>query len=171
MDNFIAIDVETDGLSKKQGEYSHIIQIGAVLFNGEDGSIITKKLWNIKPPVPLDDDTVLLTGITNEYLKDAPTDVKEVLNEVKKFCLDMPLVVCNKSFFTDYFIYYANESGIEFSPAIIDIFDLIKAKNPYIAEQLSVKQLLKLYGVKISAPPMETAENIGRFYLKINTDK
>lgn len=79
-DEYIVVDIETTGLDT---EFNDIIEIGAI--HVKDGQEIDSFSELIKPPCGYVDSFITaLTGITNEMLKDAPSE-EEVLPSFLKF--------------------------------------------------------------------------------------
>ena len=72
----IVLDFETTGLVKPHGTKLHlqpfITEIGAAKINFEC-EVITSISQLIKPPVPIPDEVVEITGITNEMVSSCPT--------------------------------------------------------------------------------------------------
>ena len=66
---YIAFDIETTGLDPAYGE---IIEIGAIKI--ENGKEIETFNTLIKPEYEIDEFITELTGITNEMLKNVPTN-------------------------------------------------------------------------------------------------
>ncbi|WP_117234640.1 3'-5' exonuclease [Vibrio maerlii] len=75
---FIAMDFETTGLeSKKDG----ILTIGTVPFNLNRVFLNRAKHWTVRPRQQLDEESVVIHGITHNDILDAP-DLSEVIEEV-----------------------------------------------------------------------------------------
>ena len=71
MKSFIAVDLETTGLSPEQ---NHIIEIGALKY--VDGTCVEKFSKLVKPPVSIPDRITEITGIDDEMVTNAdPIDV------------------------------------------------------------------------------------------------
>lgn len=88
----IAFDTETTGLS---AEKDRITEIGAVLSAvDERGRIHSKSLLHeyIKPPFHLPAKIVELTGLTDTFLADKPTE-EEVFPKIYKFFGESPIVL------------------------------------------------------------------------------
>lgn len=89
---FVAIDVETTGLSPL---YNELIEISAIKYEG------AKKLDTfstlIKPKKEVSRTITNLTGITNKMLEDAPT-IEKVMPELIEFIGDNPIVAHNANF-------------------------------------------------------------------------
>ncbi|GLT14464.1 3'-5' exonuclease [Vibrio algivorus] len=75
---FVALDFETTGLDiDKDG----IISIGLIPFTLQRIYCKQSKHWLVKPRKPLNDDSVVIHGITHSDLSDAP-DLRRILDEV-----------------------------------------------------------------------------------------
>ena len=92
MNRYIAFDLETTGLSR---EDDLIIEIGMVKV--QDGEIIERFQSFVNPGVPLRDEISVLTGITDEMLKDAPS-IFDLLDRVSDFVKGEVLVGHNVEF-------------------------------------------------------------------------
>ena len=71
----LVFDTETTGLLKPGATEMHLqpfLTEICILKFGEDFKITDKFESFVKPPVPVPDDIIEITGITNEMLKDAP---------------------------------------------------------------------------------------------------
>lgn len=75
---FVALDFETTGLDvEKDG----IISIGLIPFTLQRIYCNQSKHWLVKPRKPLNEDSVVIHGITHSDLSDAP-DLRRILDEV-----------------------------------------------------------------------------------------
>lgn len=75
---FVALDFETTGLnSKKDG----IISIGLIPFTLDRIYCRESKHWLVNPKKPLEEESVVIHGITHSDLSDAP-DLRRILEEV-----------------------------------------------------------------------------------------
>ena len=77
--DFVAVDLETTGLNKKQ---DRVTEIGMVLYVGGKEVASYSKLIN--PEMPIPKEIVKLTGITDEAVKNAPK-FSEIADEVLDF--------------------------------------------------------------------------------------
>lgn len=117
--SFVVIDIETTGLNSNPdyGEVNHIIEVGAVKI--EKGKITEKFSSFCACPIPLPEEIVKLTGISNEDLKNEP-NIKQVLCDLHKFCKDCELVGHNVSFDLGFLNYYGAQYNICFKKAYAD---------------------------------------------------
>ncbi len=90
--SFVAVDIETTGLSEKRDE---IIQIAAIRF--ENGELKEAYDSFVKPRAKLPKFIQALTHISPKDLEDAP-DIRQVLQELRDFVGTSPIVGHNVSF-------------------------------------------------------------------------
>ena len=90
--NFVAIDVETTGLSPV---YNELIEISAIKYEKAKKKDIFSTL--IKPKKEISDTITNITGITNEMVKNAP-NIEQVMPELIDFIGDYPIVAHNANF-------------------------------------------------------------------------
>lgn len=122
---FVAIDVETTGLSPIQNE---LIEISAIKYNGNEkiGTFTTL----IKPKVRIPYRITDITGITNEMVKNSPT-VEEVMPFLIEFIGNSPIVAHNANFDYKFIQNYSNNS---FSKnKLIDTVQIGRALYPRLA--------------------------------------
>ena len=117
--SFVVIDIETTGLNSNPdvGEVNHIIEVGAVKI--EKGKITEKFGSFCACPIPLPQEIITITGITNEDLASAP-NVKQVLCDLHKFCGKSEIVGHNVSFDLGFLNYYGEKYKISFKGAYAD---------------------------------------------------
>ena len=104
--NFVAIDVETTGLSPV---YNELIEVSAIKYENAKKKDTFSTL--IKPKREISITITNITGITNEMVKDAPY-VEEIMPNLIKFIGDYPIVAHNANF--DY-SFLQNNSNRSFS--------------------------------------------------------
>lgn len=92
VENFVAIDIETTGLSPDCDE---IIELGAVRYRSGEATDSFSQL--VKPETPVDDFITRLTGISNEMLADA-LPIEQALPEFLAFLGSDILVGHNVNF-------------------------------------------------------------------------
>ena len=89
---FVAIDVETTGLSPITNE---LIEVSAIKYDGNKRIDTFSTL--IKPKVRIPYYITNITGITNDMVEEAP-EVEEVMPELIDFVGDLPIVAHNANF-------------------------------------------------------------------------
>lgn len=89
---FVAIDVETTGLSPIANE---LIEVSAIKYNGAEKLDTFTTL--IKPKVKIPYYITNITGITNEMVEDSPY-VEEIMPDLVKFIGSSPIVAHNANF-------------------------------------------------------------------------
>lgn len=101
---FVAIDVETTGLSPIDNE---LIEISAIKYQGAKkvGSFTTL----IKPKANIPYYITNITGITNEMVKKSP-EVEQVMPKLIEFVGDSPIVAHNANFDYKFIQSYSNNS-------------------------------------------------------------
>ena len=111
---FVAFDIECTGL---RADADRITEIGAVLF-GPDGE---KDRFNtfVDPGVPIPEEIVRLTGITDDMVSGAPKEA-EALRAFLDFCGGRPLVAHNADFDVGFMTAAAVRCGIDFRPVYLD---------------------------------------------------
>lgn len=108
-EDIIVYDCETTGLTpvKKGSEPEcHIIQLSAIQLAHEYTSgfrTLAEREWYIKPVETIPDKIVELTGITDEFLADKPSE-DEVFEEIRDFFDGMAVVGYNNREFDDLFM-------------------------------------------------------------------
>ncbi|MBQ7600126.1 MAG: PolC-type DNA polymerase III [Clostridia bacterium] len=137
-DEFAVFDIETTGLSALS---NRITELGCVIWkNGE-----VKDTFNtlVNPEIPIPEEIVKVTGITDEMVKDAPL-ISEALPEFMKFVGDRMLVAHNASFDTGFIRKACQEQGIEFSNPYLDTVAMSRYVNPGLAKH-KLDDLVKHY--------------------------
>lgn len=116
---FVVIDIETTGINSNPdvGDENHIIEVGAVKI--EQGKLTEKFSSFCACPIPLPQEIITITGITNEDLASAPT-IKQVLCELNNFCEKSEIVGHNISFDLGFLNYYGAQQKILFKQAYAD---------------------------------------------------
>ncbi len=123
-DEFIVFDIETTGLSSIK---DRITEIGAVKIR--QGKLVDRFSELINPGIPIPDNIVKLTGITDEMVKDKET-IKEILPKFLEFVGDSPLVAHNASFDCGFIRAKAGELGVTLSNVVIDTLQLSRILLP-----------------------------------------
>lgn len=120
---FIIFDIETTGLSFKN---CGITQIGALKY--KNGEVIGEFSTFVNPNMPIPDNIVKLTGITDDMVKDAPSE-KEAVENFLGFCGDRMLVAHNANFDISFITRVANDNNIPFNNPYLDTVALSRYIN------------------------------------------
>ena len=122
-DEFIIFDIETTGLSPKT---CGITQIGALKY--KNGEIIGEFSTFVDCGMPIPENIVRLTGITDDMVKGAP-DEKEAVERFLEFCGDRMLVAHNANFDISFIRRVADENSIPFDNPYLDTVALSRYIN------------------------------------------
>lgn len=139
-DTFVAVDIETTGLSPEQDK---IIEIGALkIVNGKVTDEFSKL---INPKIPISDKIASLTGITDELLINAP-NVDEVLDDFLKFSGNNPVLGHNIIFDYSFLKVNYNNLGILYERYGMDTLKLSRNLHSEL-ESKSLGNMCKYYGI------------------------
>ncbi len=122
---FVVFDIETTGLYP----YVHeIIEFGAIKY--ENGEIVERKQFFMKPSKPIPNKISEITRITNDTVKDGLSEI-EGLKEILEFCKDYPLIAHNGIAFDINFINVKLEKNNlpVLNNILIDTMQLSRAMN------------------------------------------
>ena len=89
---FVAIDVETTGLSPL---YNELIEVSAIKYEGANKIDTFSTL--IKPKVPISSTITRITGITNKMVENAPV-VEDIMPKLVEFIGNNIIVAHNANF-------------------------------------------------------------------------
>lgn len=101
---FVAIDVETTGLSPIANE---LIEVSAIKYNGKEKLDTFTTL--IKPKARIPYYITNITGITNDMVKNSPY-VEEIMPELIQFIGENPIVAHNANFDYKFIQNYSNNA-------------------------------------------------------------
>ena len=118
---FICFDIETTGLSAARDK---ITEIGAVKV--ENGIITDKFSTFVNPEMPIPQKITQLTGITDEMVKDAPSQ-SEAVSAFLEFAGDNVLVAHNAPFDTSFIAKACEDMGREYNYTSIDTVAISRA--------------------------------------------
>lgn len=119
---FVAVDVETTGLSPL---YNELIEVSAIKYNKDKKIDIFSTLIKPKKRIPM--AITNITGISNYMVEDSPT-VEEIMPELIKFIDKYPIVAHNANF--DYSFLQNNSNRSFKDNQVIDTVALSKKMLP-----------------------------------------
>ena len=128
-DEMIVFDIETTGLSNTS---CGITEIGAVRIR--DGEVLDRFNTFVDPEMPIPEEIVTLTGITDEMVKGAPK-TREALELFFDFIGNEEsrgqklLIAHNASFDMGFISHYAEQCGLPFTNAYLDTVALSRHIN------------------------------------------
>lgn len=117
---YCILDIETTGLSFRTDK---ITEFG--ILKVKNGQIIGEYETFVNPEVPIPEEVVKVTNITDDMVKDAPT-IDKIMPQVKEFIGDSILVAHNADFDIGFIKYNAEKLGIEIDNMYIDTLRLAK---------------------------------------------
>ena len=118
---FICFDIETTGLSAARDK---ITEIGAVKV--ENGIITDKFSTFVNPEMPIPQKITQLTGITDDMVKDAPSQ-SDAVGAFLEFAGDNVLVAHNAPFDTSFIAKACEDMGREYNYTSIDTVAISRA--------------------------------------------
>ena len=123
---YVVFDIETTGLSPMNDK---ITEIGAVKIR--DGVIIDEFSQLVNPGIPIPDNIVNITGITDEMVSDKPR-IEEVLPCFEKFIQNSVLVAHNASFDIGFIREEFLKLGKILDNPVLDTLELTRALFPQL---------------------------------------
>ena len=121
---FVVFDIETTGLNK---DVCGITEIGAVKI--ENGEITDHFSTFVNPQMPIPKEIQDLTGITDNMVKNAPTQ-QQAVTKFLEFSKDSVLVAHNAQFDTGFIRKTADECNLDFDFSILDTLMLARCLYP-----------------------------------------
>ncbi|MDO5293243.1 MAG: 3'-5' exonuclease [bacterium] len=138
--SFVAIDVETTGLSPDK---YHIIEVGALKVR--DGEVVETFSSLINPGYELSSTIVNLTGITDSMLSGAKS-FKEVAEELRTFLGEETLLGHNVSFDYRFLKTEFMRAGYKFDHPVIDTLAIARQMHSDLKSR-SLENLCRHYGL------------------------
>ncbi len=123
-DEFVVFDIETTGLSYQN---DGITEIGAVKV--KNGEVIDKFNTFVNPGRPIPEEVVRLTGITDDMVKDAPSQA-DAVKAFLEFSGSRVLIAHNAGFDTSFIRKVSDDNGLEFTNTYLDTVALSRYVNP-----------------------------------------
>lgn len=114
----VAFDIETTGLDPKR---DRLTEIGAVIL--ENGEVKERFQTFANPGVPIPDEIIRLTGITDLMVREAPSQ-EEAIRAFLSFAGDLPLAAHNADFDMGFLREGCQRYGIPFGLSAIDTLPL-----------------------------------------------
>ncbi len=144
LDNtYVVFDFETTGFNAGGGD--SIIEVGAVKI--KNGEIIDTFDRLINPGKPLEEHIVKLTHITDDMLKDCPSE-EEVIKEFIDWYGDLPMVAHNAKFDSSFLeMAYQKYNLGEYDNMLIDTLQLSRALDTEFSRH-SLSALVKRYDIE-----------------------
>lgn len=140
IDSYIALDLETTGLSPVE---DRILEIGAVKVEG--GEIRERYEALLNPGIRISPRIQELTGITDEMAA-AGKDTRTAVGELVEFCGDLPLLGHNILFDYSFVKKNAVNFGLKFEKEGIDTLKIARMLLPDV-EHKSLTSLCCHYGI------------------------
>ena len=125
-DEIVAFDIETTGLSSQRDK---ITEIAAVAIR--NGEIIEEFQTYVNPEMKIPAQITTLTGITDDTVKDAPSQAQAV-RAFLDFVGNRVLCAHNASFDIGFIAECCENHGLAFSPVCFDTLELARALMPDI---------------------------------------
>ena len=139
-DSYIALDLETTGLSPEQ---DRILEIGAVKV--QDGQVRETYETLLNPGISISPRIQELTGITDEMAAGGK-DTRAAVEGLVEFCGELPLLGHNILFDYSFVKKNAVNFGLKFEKAGIDTLRIARTLLPD-AEHKSLNALCSYYGI------------------------
>lgn len=139
--NFIALDLETTGLSAREDK---IIEVGAVKVI--DGIEVSRYQTLINPARMINDRIVGFTGINNDMVKNAPY-IEDVISEIVDYMEDLPLLGHNLMFDYRFLKKAAINNKLTFEKMGIDTLKIARKYLPHL-ESKKLDYLCKVFDIE-----------------------
>ncbi len=139
-DEFVVFDIETTGLSPLT---CGITEIGAVKYRA--GEVLEEFDTFVNPAMPIPENITELTGITDEMVKDAPSE-KDAVLKFLEFAGTSILVAHNASFDISFIRRVAQDNSIPLPNPYLDTLPLSRYLNKDLAKH-NLDALRKYFGL------------------------
>ena len=123
-EEIVAFDIETTGLSSRN---DRITEIAAVAI--KNGEVTGEFQTYVNPEMKIPAKITELTGITDDTVKDAPSQA-EAVRAFLDFAANRVLCAHNASFDLGFIAEVCEKHGMEFSPVCFDTLELARALMP-----------------------------------------
>jgi single-stranded-DNA-specific exonuclease len=168
--NFVALDIETTGLSAKNDK---IIELGAVILN--NGLIAkTKKFQTfVNPKIEISKHITSINGITNQDVKNAP-DITKALDDFCDFLKDCDAILVHNAKFDIEFLKAVGHKKLNEILSKISIIDTLElTRNLYPNQSHKLEELAKYFRLdaKLFHRALEDAEVTAKIYWNILIQK
>lgn len=147
-DNLLFLDVETTGLSKNR-EIIELAMIGGKFRNGRFERTSAFDAY-VRPSMPISDKITEITGITNEFLSDKPTEA-ELFPIIERFAGTRPFVCAyNAKFDVDSVSAAYERNGRKFETSgVVDLLPIMRdALCLTNTKDMKLKTVAETYGVE-----------------------
>lgn len=141
VDTFVALDLETTGLSP---DNCYILEIGALKV--VDGMVTDTYETLVQCPVSIGERVVELTGITDEMVRDGKPEAVAI-RELLDFCGEFPLLGHNIPFDYGFVKATAMRNGLKYQACAIDTLKIARKVLPGI-EKRNLEFLCRHYGIE-----------------------
>lgn len=138
--SFVAVDIETTGLSPEQNE---IIEVGALRVR--EGQVTETLSVLIKPQVTLPEKIIEITNITDEMLSGKP-NFQEVSKTIFDFLGQDPLLGHNIRFDYSFLKYHLHNCGYTIDNKLLDTLSIAKGLHPELSSR-SLASMCREYGL------------------------
>ena len=122
--SYIALDLETTGLEARLDKITEIAALRVV-----DGRVEERFVTLVNPGRQLGERITVLTGITDDMVKDAPA-IEDMIGDVVRFCGNLPLLGHNILFDYAFLKRAAVNSGLDFEREGIDTLGICRLFMP-----------------------------------------
>lgn len=139
-DSFVVLDIETTGFSPESHE---ITEIGALKV--VEGQVVDHFSQLINPKVPIPENIVEITGITDDMVRTMPT-IDRVMPDFIDFVEDLPIMGHNVSFDFSFLKTNAVRLGLRFEKHALDTLLMARIFKPNL-DSKSLTALCQYYNI------------------------